>query len=218
MSLDSRVLGHLSCYGKKFARAGKVQYRLLAGSGACPAGEEDEGLFTIEVSGKAGAEGNQHDVEVRFAQGAFMADPPRLEIQAGDLVLWHAADAAVPGFTVRGQGPGGRFDSGALDDEAIYTHAFGVAGRYEWTDAYRGAVSGVIEVAAPERSELGAREDCDAWVKALAEGALIHVVKGKARPDRIRVLPGQTVFWAVESAPGISITDRRLLPHRAEQG
>lgn len=217
MSLDSRVLGHLSCYGKKFARPGKIQYRLLAGSGACPAGDDEEGVFAIEVSGKAAGEGTQHDVEVRFAKGAFVADPPRLEIQAGDLVLWHAA-AGVPGFTVRGQGPGGRFDSGALDDEAIYTHAFGVAGRYEWTDAYRGAVSGVIEVVAPERSELGARDDGDAWVKALAEGALIHVVKGKARPDRIRVLPGQTVFWAVESAPGITITDRRLLPHREGQG
>lgn len=208
MSLDSRVLTYLSCYAKKFSKAGRVDYRLLAGAGACSAGDEETGAFAVEVTGKGGGGGGQHDVTVRFANGALVADPPRLEMHAGDLVLWHAADARVPGFTVRGQGAGGRFDSGALDDEAVYTYAFGEAGRYEWADAHAGTVSGVVEVVPPERTS---RDDCERWVKALAEGALIHIVKGKAKPERVQVLPGQTVFWAVESAPGISITDRRLL-------
>lgn len=207
MSLDSRVLTHLSCYGQRFTMPGTVRYRLLVGPGACPPG--DEGQFTIEVAGKAaGQEGGQHEVEVRFRDGVLSADPSRLEIRPGDLVLWHAANAAVPGFTVRGEGPGARFDSSSLAEQAVYTHAFGVAGRYEWVDARGGPVQGVVEVVAPERTEPA---DCEAWIKALAEGALILVTKGVARPERVRVHPGQTVFWAVESAPGITITDRRLI-------
>jgi plastocyanin len=205
MSLDSRVLTHLNCYAKKFATAGRVEYRILAGSSCAT---EEEAVFTIEVGGKPADEGGQHDVEVRFTNRAFVADPPHLHIQPGDMVLWHGADATVPGFAVRGEGPGGEFYSGALAEEAVYTHAFGAAGMYEWTDAYGGVVSGVVEVVAPEGSD---RAECEKWVKSLAEGALIHVVKGRARPDRVQILPGQTVFWAVESAPGITITDKRLL-------
>jgi len=213
MSLDSRVLTHLSCYAKRFPKPGRVRYRILAGSGACPPASDDESQFTIEVSGKAGKEAGQHDVQVGFTGGAFVTDPPHLEIRSGDVVLWHAADARVPGFTVRGQGPGVEVDSGALAEGAVYTYAFGEAGRYEWTDARGGPVSGVVDVVPPRRS---GREDCEGWIKALSEGRLIHVASGKARPAQVQVVPGQTVIWAVEDEPGISVTDRRLVLEPAE--
>jgi plastocyanin len=205
MTLDSRVLSYVDCYAKKFSRAGRVEYRLMTGVSACV---PEDTAFTMDVSGKAQGESRQHDVEVRYVNRALTAEPAHLDIQHGDMVLWHAVDSTVPGFTVRGTAPEGDFDSGAMEQEAVYTHAFGSAGTYEWMDANSGDVRGTVEVVDPA----GLRQkDCAKWIESLAEGALIHIEGGKAKPDRIRILTGQTVFWAVEKAAGISITDKRLL-------
>ena len=79
-----------------------------------------------------------------------MATPPHLKINAGDMVLWNAPDPATPGFTVRGEGPEGEFDSQALASEAVYTHAFGVPGEYAWVNTHGGPVSGVVAVRSPD--------------------------------------------------------------------
>jgi hypothetical protein len=42
-------------------------------------------------------------------------------------------------------------------------------------------------------------------------GALV-TSKGKADPRQVEILTGQTVFFAVVEAPGITITDQRLSP------
>jgi plastocyanin len=206
MTLDSRVLTYLDCYAKKFSRAGRVEYRLLTGAGACV---PEDAAFTIDVSGREEGESRQHDVEVRFVDRTLTAEPAHLDIQPSDIVLWHANDLTVPGFTVRGTAPDGDFDSGAMEEEAVFTHAFGSAGTYEWVDANAGAVRGTVEVVDPERQR---QKDCEKWVESLGEGALVHITSGKVKPERIQILTGQTVFWAVEKAPGISITDTRLLP------
>ena len=208
MSFDSRVLTYLNCYAKKFSKAGRARYRLLTGPGVCLP-EDGEAGFTIEVGGKASDESRQHDVQVRFADRVLTADPPRLEIQPGDMVLWHAADYTVPGFTVRGESADGDFDSGSLEDQVVYSHAFGSPGQYQWVDANGGSASGVVEVVEPDTRD---PSDCDKWVKTLSEGAVVHIAKGRIQPERVQIIPGQTVFWAVEKAPGITITDRRLLP------
>lgn len=206
MTLDSRVLSYLDCYAKKFSRAGRVEYRLMTGVSTCV---PEDTAFTMDVSGRGQGESRQHDVEVRYVNRSLTAEPAHLDIQPGDMVLWHAVDSTVPGFTVRGTAPEGDFDSGAMEQEAVYTHAFGSAGTYSWTDANAGDVSGTVEVVDPD----GLRQkDCAKWIESLAEGALIHIAGATAKPDRIRILTGQTVFWAVEKAPGISITDKRLLP------
>jgi plastocyanin len=205
MTLDSRVLTYLDCYAKKFSRAGRVEYRLLPGAGACV---PEDAAFTIDVSGREEGEGRQHDVEVRFVNRALTAEPEHLDIQPADIVLWHANDPTVPGFTIRGTAPDGDFNSGAMEEEAVFTHAFGSAGSYDWVDAYAGAVRGTVEVVDPE----GQREkDCAKWIESLGEGALVHISGGKVKPERIQILTGQTVFWAVEKAAGISITDSRLV-------
>ena len=53
--------------------------------------------------------------------------------------------------------------------------------------------------------------DCRKWVEGLSRGTLIQVVGEKAEPSKVKIVAGQTVFWAVEKAAGISITDSRLV-------
>ncbi len=53
------------------------------------------------------------------------------------------------------------------------------------------------------------KEDCEKWMRSLTEGALV-TIKGRAEPQEVEVLTGQTVFFAVVDAPGITITDRRV--------
>jgi plastocyanin len=204
--LDSRSLSYLDCFAQKFSKPGRVRYRLATAAGACLPVEDDE--FTIEVAAghESKSESQQHDVAVRRSPKGLVADPPHLKIKVGDMVLWNTPDAATPGFTVRGEGPGGAFDSAVLGSEAVYTHAFGVPGAYTWVDAYGGRVSGVIMVRSPSE-----RPECDGWLKALESGTLIHITESRAAPDRVEILTGQTVFWAVERASGISITDARLV-------
>jgi hypothetical protein len=39
----------------------------------------------------------------------------------------------------------------------------------------------------------------------------VHVTGTRAEPADIEIIVGQTVVWAVEKAPGVTITDRTLL-------
>lgn len=55
------------------------------------------------------------------------------------------------------------------------------------------------------------KEDCEKWMRSLKEGALV-TIKGRADPQQVEILTGQTVFFAVVDAPGITITDQRLSP------
>jgi hypothetical protein len=62
-----------------------------------------------------------------------------------------------------------------------------------------------------EQMEMKQPNDCRKWIEALSKGTLIHVVGDKAEPSKVKIVAGQTVFWAVEKAPGISITDSRFV-------
>lgn len=206
-TLDSRVLQYTDCYAQKFAKPGQIRYQITTAAGACLPVEETD--FSIEVKACTGHKtGRQHTVIVRRERQRFVAEPAQLQIEVGDVVLWCAADASVSGFAVRGAGDCTRFDSAALASEAVYTHAFGAPGSYKWVDANKGVVSGVVEVRSLDANN---RNDCENWVRALAKGTLITICGNKATPERVEILAGQTVFWAVESASGISITDARLV-------
>ena len=218
-SLDSRVIGYGDCFAKKFSYAGKVRYLLVAAGVELPVAGD---TFTILVKKRSDlvkkrsddtSEGRQHILAVGREGAQLIVDRPQLEVEEGDTVLWHGADASVPGFAVRGRHGRSEFDSSCLNDEAIYTHAFGVPGEYRWVDAYGSNVSGVIIVSAPGKTGKKARRE---WLKELSKGTLIHIRGEKADPERVDLVTGQTVFWAVENAPGISITDTRLLGKGAD--
>jgi plastocyanin len=207
-TLDSRSLRYTDCFAQKFSSPGQVLYRVTTGAGACLPVEGT--TFTIDVSECAASkkEGKQHQITIRREGQSLVADPPHLEIEAGEMVLWHAPDPSTPGFTVRGEGKCITFDSSALTSEAVYTHAFGTPGDYAWVDANGGPVSGVVEVRPLDPAN---REECEKWLKSLKNGTLITINGEKATPGRVQILAGQTVFWAVEKASGISITDARLV-------
>jgi len=49
------------------------------------------------------------------------------------------------------------------------------------------------------------------WMEALARGTLVVIEGDRADPSEVSVLAGQTVFFAVSAADGITITDARLI-------
>ena len=210
-TLDSRGLRSIDCFAQMFSKAGRASYRLTTTAGSCLPIEE-EGAFRIEIKRRPAAdhESSQHDVAVRLEGLQLVAEPRNLEIVAGDTVLWNAPDAKVPGFAVQGVGPEGSFDSSAMTRNAVYTHAFGTPGEYQWVDANGGHVSGVVYVRSLDPQDPG---ECRKWLASLAEGSLILIREDRADHERIEILTGQTVFWAVEGASGISITDARLVQH-----
>jgi plastocyanin len=205
---DSRSLRYIDCFAQKFSSAGKIKYRLTTTAGACLPIDED--IFTIDVVKPKNDEklSEQHNIIVRREEQRFVADPPHLKIEAGDTVLWNSPDPSAPGFVVRGKGADGIFDSSALTSEAVYTHAFGMPGDYEWVDANGKNVRGVIHVRSLDPNN---RDECKKWMNSLKNGTLIMINENEVQPDCIEILTGQTVFWAVQKAAGISITDARLV-------
>ena len=205
-SFDSRSLRYVDCYAQRFAEPGTVRYELTTPAGSCLPLSPD--AYIIDVAGAPKRKGVQHTVVVSHSQGALRPEPDHLEIEAGDTVLWNTPDPTIAGYVVRGDGAGGSFDSSALSREAVYTHAFGTPGTYRWLDAHKGKLSGEVVV---ETIECRDADELARWHKALATGTLITIRASGARPARVKIVTGQTVFWAVESADGISLTDARLL-------
>ena len=208
-SLDSRLLHYTDSFVKRFATPGHVEYRLALSGATMLSVERDS--FTIDVNRRRQQRdkpGIQHNVVVRWKERKLVADPPHVEIEAGDMVLWNAPAAATPGYAVHGQMKNERFDSTALSDAMIYSHAFGLLGDYRWVDALGGKLSGLVQVRMLDNEKVITDEK---WQEVLHTGAVIQIRGGKAKPQEIKIFVGQTVFWIVEQADGISITDARLL-------
>lgn len=215
--LDSRALRYTDCFAQKFTSPGQVQYQITTSGGTFLPLDPDH-VFTIEVKErpkeakpKADDEGETHEVTVRRDGQQFTADPPKLQISVGDVVLWRANDPATPGFAIRGEGKGSSFDSSALTANSLYTHAFGTPGEYRWVDANGGPVSGVLRVNPLPSDD---KKERDKWIKNLSIGLLVTVNGNSATPNDIKMAVGQTVFWAIEKASGITITDARLVPKK----
>jgi plastocyanin len=204
-TLDSRSLTYINTFGRRFGVAGHVRYRLVSAAVVCqPAG--DDFPFTIDVA--EGKSEEQHDVTVRSKGDRLSADPAHLNVVAGDFVLWHSL-ASTPGYVIQGEGPSGAFDSSSLTSESLYTHAFGSPGDYEWTDAIARSVSGVVKVGSLESED---RKQCREWMEALERGTLVVIERDRAEPAEVSIVAGQTVFFAVTAAEGVTVTDVRALP------
>lgn len=207
-TLDSRTLSYVDCFARRFAKPGSVRYRITSSSVACDL-QDEEGAFTIDVGERrsSGNEGTQHDATVKMEGGHFAVDPMQLSVEAGDVVMWHAEGSSVPGFVVQGQADDGRFTSASLESESLYTHAFGVPGTYEWRDTGRSQIGGRIVV---KDLDTKSKEDCEKWMRSLTQGSLVTIKGRRAEPEQVEILTGQTVFFAVVEAAGITITDKRL--------
>lgn len=200
---DSRALGPFDSYGQRFMRPGSFHYNLV------PAGFTGMSLeyrFSVVVT-EAEEEHRmeQHNVAVRTEGRELWAEPEDLTVAVGDLVLWHG-----PGLRTRFAVDGDRefFRSSGLATESGYSHAFGVAGDYRWVDANGSKLSGRVVVTDMDASTDAGRRR---WLETLRKGTVVMIQGESAEPAEVKIITGQTVFFAVTKAPGVSITDERLV-------
>jgi plastocyanin len=200
---DSRAIGRASCFAQRFMRSGVYDYAVVPGHGHALAAEFP---FRVVVDEEKGREMTQHDVLVKDAKRGFDVDPQEVRINTGDLVLWSGAGRTTAVFSVVGEQ--GFFNSARMMNECGYSHAFGTAGEYRWIDAYGSHIGGVVRVGDPKSDDPQAFAK---WKRTLGDGELVMIQDGKVDRKEIDIVTGQTVFFAVVTGPGISITDARLL-------
>jgi plastocyanin len=205
-TLDSRYLRLGDCFAQKFTAKGQIHYFLSSGSARVGQG------YLIEVVQKSGSgDPKLYTVIVKRGDDGLFADPDNLKIEVGDNVLWYTGDGSVAGFAVDGTGTSFAFSSGALRNEAVYTHAFGVEGDYDWVDPLHGKVSGVVEVqAVVTRNEDERKRWYDRLKKDPKPTEAFQIKSGKVTPAKLQVVVGQTVFWKVWDGNGVAIVDKRL--------
>jgi plastocyanin len=203
-NLDSRHLQATDCYGQRFMREGSFSYHVLpAGGGAVNLDRP----FSITV-GTRKSEGKmtQHAVALAWDGERFVPDRGKLVIEAGDLVSWNCPDQKAPAYEVAGDKP--FFDSSTLTNECGYSHAFGMPGTYTWRDAHGSGLHGVVRVKAVA---CATRAQLAHWRVQVGKAQLVMVNQGKAEPAEVDIVVGQTVYFAIVTGPGVSITDQRLL-------
>lgn len=208
-ALDSRSLGPLNCYIQKITSPDELTLEVRkAAAGYIPLDMERAQKAKVKKLLATRQEGTQHQVAITFKGNDFIADISKLDLREGDAILFHQPDRKRPGFAVRGTMGKTEFDSCFLKDQAVYTHAFGLPGRYEWTDANGSGVGGVVTVV---NDPAEGRKGAERAMKRLSEGVVVHIVGTKVKPAEVTITTGQTVFFAVEDTKGITITDVSLL-------
>jgi plastocyanin len=201
---DSRAIGRASCFAQRFMRPGTYRYAVALGYGQSLASEYP---FSVVVGERETGEMSQHDVRVSDEGRGFTVDRPEVSIGLGDLVLWSGNGRTRAAYAVVGEQE--FFSSHRMVNECGYSHAFGTPGDYRWVDAFGSALCGRIRVRQPESCD--GHDGLARWQKQLGEGHLVMIADGRADSAELDVLVGQTVFFAVVTGPGISITDERLL-------
>jgi plastocyanin len=189
---DSRRLSFLDTYTRRFEAPGTYTYAI-----ADIAGHQD---LRIVVSESPGDEPRQRRIAVVFdgETRRFSAEPEQIEIAAGDTVQWHSPGRAQARFFVRGARDDDQeaFDSRALDDASIYTHAFIQPGVYEFgsagEDGEVGAARGTIQVA--ETPRVG-------WRKQVEKPAVVRIGADGIEPKRLEVPAGGTVIFLAAKGP-----------------
>ncbi len=207
---DSRALGPANCYAQRFMRAGVFRYALVPGYAQAISTDFPFVINVVEGDAKKqdsspqSADINQHNLSVSRSDRGFAVDRASLTIGIGDLVMWNGG-RQVP-FAVAGEAD--FFNSYRMVNECGYTHAFGKAGTYEWRDAFGSDLGGTVHVRDPDcKSESDLRK----WREALSEGTVVMIADGKVDQREIKIMTGQTVYFAIVKTNGISITDVRLL-------
>ena len=212
-TLDSRVLGPLNCFVQKITQSGELKFEVRQSSaGFLPINEGLAGLIKVKPKKVSAAQmrtsGKQHYVPVAFSEGRLFAKSAPEEIEQCDAILFHQTDRKAPAFSVAGQIGETIFSSTELRDQAVFTHAFGLPGCYEWADANGSGLGGIIIV---ENDPATGKNAAKRATMRMSEGVLVHIVGDKVKPKELRISTGQTIFFAVEETKGITITDINLL-------
>lgn len=203
-TLDSRFCRLGDTFAQRFTQPGNYAYDFNL-PGVPPFGHANRYSISVKGTFDSNKEGKQHFVTVRRDGTNFVADPPKLEIETGDVVLWNTNEASTPGFSISGKSETDSFNSGDMVKNAMYSHAFGSPGEIEWLDANAHGPSGKIVVKMPKTDSA---KDMEAFQETLTQGAVIIINGKKADKSQVEIFVGQTVFFAVEKAEGIAITQR----------
>ncbi len=203
-TLDSRGLRRTDCYGQRFMRPGTYAYHALPAGGQHV---DHDRPYIIRVNDRKDKKASmeQHTLTLHWNGREFRPDKVEITVSDGDLVVWNCPDPVAPRYEVVGEKD--FFSSARLVNECGFSHAFGSAGIYAWTDAYGSGIGGTIRVRAP-----GCRTQADLakWRAGLSEATLVIIADGKASPADVEITVGQTVYFAIVAGEGISITDKRL--------
>lgn len=203
-TLDSRFCRLGDTFAQRFAEPGTYTYDFNL-SGVPPFGHANRYSISVKGTFDPNKDGEQHFVTVRREGSNFVADPPKLEIATGDVVLWSTNESNTPGFSISGKSETDSFNSGNMKRNALYSHAFGSPGEVEWLDANAHGPAGKIIVKMPNTDSA---QDMETFKETLAQGAVIVINGKKADKAQVEIFVGQTVFFAVEKAEGIAITER----------
>lgn len=209
--LDSRALRTTDAYGQRFMRPGTYRY-LLGPAGTGRFAQEYPWVVEVADGEPRPGEMAQTTVAVRREGRSFLPDQEKVSIAAGDMVMWHCPDPSARPFMVVGEKD--FFASDRLVNESGYAHAFLSEGTYEWEDAHGSGARGVVRVGVPDIRTAKAQR---AWARAQRQGNVVMIADGKVEPTEVDVVVGQTVFFAVVTGPGISVTDSSLLRANGDQ-
>lgn len=223
---DSRALTYTDCYARRFGTPGSVRFRVVssvlpaAGVPSAPGvqslgeffDDAEDGFEVAEPEVGAGLEtrqADQHHVEVRLR--ARRMGPLALpeSVHSGDLLSWAAATPDTPLFVVRGIDAVESFSSAGLTSGSLYSHPFGHPGTHRWSDAIGGQIGGEVIVTEPATDT---PDELAAWTVALRDATVVTIDDGRVEPDRVEIVTGQTVIWAVVEAepPGVTITSSAI--------
>jgi plastocyanin len=203
-TLDSRALRRTDCYGQRFMRAGTYAYHVLPSGGQHV---DPERPYIVRVTERKDdkAQMNQLTLTLTWNGRDFVPDKREVSVNAGDLVVWNCPTPGAPPYEVVGEKD--FFNSARMVNECGFSHAFGFPGTYTWGDAFGSGLGGTIRVRDP-----GCRTQADLakWRAGLTRATLVMIANGKAEPAEVDITVGQTVYFAIVTGKGISITDRRL--------
>ena len=208
-ALDSRFIRRANCFAHRFSAPGTFAYALSPLPSSFFAHHDEPPAQAVIVTAREDGGGTRHQYQITVSSvdGELRTRPAELRVAVGDLVTWSGDKSVTFGFRIRGRIGDEVVDSASMRTESIFTHAFGLPGTYEWADANGSGLRGQVRVRTLEAS-VGTEE----WLSRLERGTLVHVRGERAEPQAVDILVGQTVVWAVEDAPGISITDTALIP------
>lgn len=206
--LDSRVISPVARFAQCFTQPGLYRY----GFAPLVLGRANTANMPFTINVKATGEpkraGKQHDVIIGQDCGRLTPDRAELDIEVNDLVSWSACDTSTPGYSVSGYSETHSFNSAAMTVGAIYVHAFGSAGDFDWKDANGHSLSGQVRVTMPPATTA---QEMEAYRDRLAKPAVVVINGEKAEPSKVEIVVGGVVYFIVEHAEGITITDCRLI-------
>jgi plastocyanin len=203
-TIDSRALRATDCYGQRFMRPGTYRYHVLPVGGQHV---DQDRPYVIRVNERKADKKPMKQLTITLGWNGreFKPDQGDVAIDAGDLVIWNCPDQAAPGYEVAGDKD--FFNSARLVNECGYSHAFGLPGTYVWEDVFGSGIGGTVRV---RDARCKTPEDLAKWRAELTRATLVMVSNGKAEPAEVDITVGQTVYFAIVTGSGISITDKRL--------